>query len=304
MKTKKSLGQNFLRDVSVVEKIYLAVRPLRGETIIEVGPGEGVLTEALARTGACVIAVELDDRLIPKLREKFREFENVEIVHGDILDVDIEQVVKSHKSKVESRDFEVFSIDGINLPPSRGLDTSPQLRGGGDSSEAINSYRVVGNLPYYITSKIIRMFLELEHPPREMFFMVQKEVAERICAKPDDMSVLSVAVQYYAKPEIVFHVPAEAFEPAPKVDSIFLRITSKAENRKETMDNQKDTEVFFRLVKMGFSARRKTLANNLAAGLQCPRQEIEEILCKAELSPKARAQDLSVGEWENLSHHL
>lgn len=267
MKAKKSLGQNFLRDEKVVERIIESVKPAEGEVILEVGPGEGVLTERLAKSGATVIAVELDDRLIPVLKKKFAQYSNVHIVHADILRIDISALLACYILHA-------------------------------------THYRVVGNLPYYITQAIIRMFLELLNPPKEMFFMVQKEVAERICAGKGEMSVLSVAVQYYAKPEILFDVPKEVFEPVPKVESSFVRVARKMQNGELRMRNEEKRNDFFRVVKIGFSARRKTLANNLANGLQMDRKEIEAILESLNLKKTTRAQELSVEEWKELTKAL
>jgi 16S rRNA (adenine1518-N6/adenine1519-N6)-dimethyltransferase len=256
MRAKKSLGQNFLHDNQIVEKIIESVSPTKDEVILEVGPGEGVLTEKLAEKKSRVIAIELDDRLIPELEKKFEKQESVNIVHGDILEVNLCEIIPDQ-----------------SIP-----------------------YRVVGNLPYYITSKIIRMFLELENSPSEMFFMVQREVAERICAQKGEMSILSVSIQRYAKPEILFSVPARAFSPIPKVDSAFIKITIK-----EKIEKTEKEKLFFRLVKMGFSARRKTLANNLSAGLQISRSEVEKILKEADIRINIRAQELNIAMWQKLS---
>jgi 16S rRNA (adenine1518-N6/adenine1519-N6)-dimethyltransferase len=264
MKAKKSLGQNFLVDEAVKEKILAAISPCSGDTILEIGPGMGALTERLVASGADVVAVELDDRLIPILEAKFVNCKNVKIVHKNVLEID--------------RVSDIFE----------------------EKEGKVLSYRVVGNLPYYIASAVIRKFLESELPPTEMFVMVQKEVAERICAKPGDMSVLSVAVQYYAEPEILFVVPSEAFDPVPKVESGFVKLVNSLQF---TVHSEENTN-FFRLVKMGFAARRKTLANNLAAGLRIPKESAVEFLTKANIASKARAQDLNVAEWASLSRTI
>ena len=280
MQPKKSLGQNFLRDELVVEGILSAVSPCSGEILVEVGPGEGVLTKKLADSGACVVAIELDDRLIPFLEKKFASYENVHIVHGDVLKVNIPGLLFGEKT--------LFSKEGAPC----------YLEEGGE--EAKERYRVVGNLPYYITSKIIRMFLELEHSPQEMFFMVQKEVAERICAQKGEMSILSVAVQYYADPEILLDVPARAFDPVPKVDSAFIRIVSKSKDEKQVVHKEGITN-FFRVVKIGFSARRKTLVNNLANGLHRERGEVEGLVESIGLKKTVRAQELEIEDWKKLA---
>lgn len=262
---KKSLGQNFLRDHLVEEKIFSTVRPLSGEIILEIGPGEGVLTERLALSGAHVIAVELDDRLIPFLKKKFEHCANVSIVHQDILKLHVSQEIETHRPQSSEDNF------------------------------VRSDYRVVGNLPYYITSAIIRKFLELEHSPKEMFFMVQKEVGERIVSKAGDMSILSVSVQYYGVPELLFTVPKEAFEPMPNVESCFLSI-----KRKEIID-RKNEEFFFRTVKIGFSSKRKKLVNTLSAGFQLERGAVHAILAKVNLKENVRAQELSMEDWMRVS---
>lgn len=322
MEAKKSLGQNFLRDEEVVEKIISAISAREGEVIVEVGPGEGALTEALAKSGARVIAIELDDRLIPILKEKFRDYPNVEIVHQNVLDADM-----------------------CNIPTT--------------NNQQPTTYRVVGNLPYYITSAIVRKFLESECSPDEMFFMVQKEVGERICARPGKMSVLAVSVQYYADPELLFVVPKESFDPVPKVESAFIRIANKTENGEQKMDNRRiahdprptthdkkgaiddsrlatneqnqggshiqtsnfqlqnsptlpptpyhlppDRKEFFRVVKIGFSARRKTLVNNLSNGFHLEKSVVEKLLESVGIPIKARAQDLSVEDWKTLDKKM
>lgn len=308
MEAKKSLGQNFLRDESVVARIGEAISAREGEVILEVGPGEGVLTEVLARSGARVVAVELDDRLISVLREKFREFPNVEIVHGNILRTDVLELLTTNDQQHTTRESRDLSLQaGASIPPSRDMPPSPRRTGEKEIVSSVKRqvsnalpYRVVGNLPYYITSAIVRMFLELKNPPREMFFMVQKEVADRICAKPGEMSILGVSVQYYAKPELLFVVPKEAFDPVPKVESAFVKIV----NSKYQKENIEEERKFFRIVKIGFSARRKTLANNLANGFHRDRREIEVTLESLGYKKSVRAQELSVEEWERLASIL
>jgi 16S rRNA (adenine1518-N6/adenine1519-N6)-dimethyltransferase len=268
---KKSLGQNFLKDADVLGRIIKAANLSKDDVVIEVGPGQGALTELLASVCKKVIAIELDDRLIDPLHTKFVGNENVEIIHGDILK--------------------------LNLPE---LLTTNNLQ--------LTTYKVVANLPYYITSPIIRLFLETRYPSTEMIFMVQKEVAERICAKKGDMSILAVSVQYYAKAEYLFTVLRESFEPMPKVDSAIIRITrnlptGQAGVERETLDKD-EVKKFFRIVKSGFSAKRKTLINNLSNGLQLDKKTIEEKLEAIGFGPNTRAQELGVEDWKKLSNLL
>lgn len=264
LKAKKSLGQNFLKDEAVLQRIIGDANLSSEDTVIEIGPGQGALTELLAKVCKKVIAVELDDRLILILQEKFSKQENVEIIHNDILK--------------------------INLP---GLVTSCQL--------PVTGYKVVANIPYYITAPIVRLLLETKYPPREIFLMVQKEVAERISAKAGAMSILAVSVQYYAKAEYLFTVPKTAFDPVPKVDSAIIRIARNAENA--TL-NAEETKKFFRIVKTGFSAKRKTLVNNLANGLQLDKNLVEQKMIALGFSGNTRAQELEVKDWEKLADSL
>ncbi len=260
IKAKKSLGQNFLKDEAVLQHIIEAANLSKEDVVIEVGPGKGALTELLAKVCKKVIAIELDDRLIESLHTKFVDDKNVEIVHDDILKINLPELVMSY-----------------------GLQDS--------------GYKVVANIPYYITAPIIRLFLETKIPPNEVIFMVQKEVAERIVAKPGAMSILAVSVQYYAKAQFLFTVFKESFDPVPKVDSAIIRITRSIEHETK---NAEEVKKFFRIVKSGFSAKRKTLINNLSNGLQLDKKEIEEKLLEIGFPANTRAQELGVADWKAL----
>ncbi|KKQ53043.1 MAG: Ribosomal RNA small subunit methyltransferase A [Parcubacteria group bacterium GW2011_GWD2_38_11] len=266
IKAKKSLGQNFLKDADVLGRIIKAANLSQDDVVIEVGPGQGALTELLAGVCKKVIAIELDDRLIEPLHTKFVDNRNVEIIHDDILKLNLPALMEQQLKDNNTKD-----------------------------------YKVVANIPYYITAPIIRLFLETKIPPSEVIFMVQKEVAERICAKPGAISILAVSVQYYAKAEFLFTVFKESFEPVPKVDSAIIKITH---NSQLTTDNKEKTKKFFRVVKSGFSAKRKTLINNLSNGLQIDKKEIEEKLGSIGFSPSVRAQELGVEDWKKLADRL
>ncbi|MDO8240590.1 MAG: 16S rRNA (adenine(1518)-N(6)/adenine(1519)-N(6))-dimethyltransferase RsmA [Candidatus Moranbacteria bacterium] len=256
-KPKKSLGQNFLRDEKVLQKIIEASDLKSDDFVIEIGPGEGVLTEQLAKHAQKVIAIELDSDLLPKLTEKFATQKNVEFIHANILNINLPALISNYK-----------------------LQTT--------------NYKLIANIPYYITSPIIRLFLEQETQPQEILLMVQKEVAQRITASTGQMSILSISVQYYATAEILFEVSKNAFFPVPKVDSAIIKITP---NRK--FDKELDKK-FFRLVKAGFSAKRKTLANNLSNSLQLDKSIVSEKLKALSISENARAQELDVADWQRL----
>ena len=255
------LGQNFLNDPAVLEKIIEVSKPEEAGFVLEVGPGQGVLTKQLAKRARKVLAIELDDTLIPALRKKFKDAGNIEIIHADILKMNLPALVESQKSKVKS-------------------------------------YKVIANIPYYITSPIIRLFLEQEIQPQEMILMVQKEVAERIVAKAGEMSILAAAVQYYAEAETLFSVGKESFSPSPKVDSAVIRIKPVKKFEKE-----RDKE-FFRVVRAGFSAKRKTLLNNMTNGLQLNKSLVAGKLAALGLKGNARAQELSIEDWKKLSRFL
>jgi 16S rRNA (adenine1518-N6/adenine1519-N6)-dimethyltransferase len=259
-KHKKSLGQNFLTNYDVIDHI-VDVADIEDRVVLEIGPGEGVLTESLANTAKKVVAIELDDRLIPVLEKKFGDFDNVDIIHGDILHMNVMELVKKYAKD--------------------------------------ESYKVVANIPYYITAPIIRLFLELPAQPQEIILMVQKEVAQRLVAKPGGMSLLAVSAQYYADVEYLFSVPKEDFDPVPKVDSAIIKLKIKNEELKTD-----DAKNFFRIVKIGFSAKRKTLVNNLANGLHIDKKKIEEDLINLGFNTNVRAQELSLNDWLVISDNL
>ncbi len=276
LKPKKSLGQNFLKDESVLNHIIESANLSKDDVVVEIGPGHGALTEKLAAVCKQVIAIEIDERLIELLHTKlvgnYLTAGEVEIIAGDILKINLPALIEE----------KVFSLKA------------------NEASEA-KSYKVVANLPYYITSPIIRLLLETKFPPTEMVVMVQKEVAERIVAKPGAMSILAVSVQYYAKAQFLFTVFKQSFDPMPKVDSAIIRVTYSREQKER---DKEATKKFFRVVKSGFSAKRKTLINNLANGLQLEKKVVEEKLVSLGFSPNTRAQELGVEDWRKLVNTL
>ncbi|HEX2997208.1 MAG TPA: 16S rRNA (adenine(1518)-N(6)/adenine(1519)-N(6))-dimethyltransferase RsmA [Anaerolineales bacterium] len=251
----KSLGQNFLQDSEVLEKIAAAAEIQPGDTVLEIGPGLGSLTRYLAVSAREVVAVELDEKLIPPLKTVLAPYQNVRLIHGDIL-------------KLSPRD----------LIPAE-------------------DYIVAANIPYYITSAVIRHLLESDPKPRRIVLTVQKEVAQRICAKPGDMSLLALSVQVYGKPRLAAQIPAEAFFPAPKVDSAVLCVDIyPAPLIKEDL-----LDTFFKLIKAGFSQKRKTLRNSLSSGLHISPAEAADLLTRVDIDPQRRAETLSIEQWERLS---
>lgn len=287
------LGQNFLKDESVVKKIIQVADLKKDDVVLEVGPGKGVLTKELARLSKKVIAVEKDGELAKMTAANFQF-----------------SIFPPKTDQSSADNFQSISNDSIlNFKNNVAIILGDILEINLDKLLEVNdivNYKVIANIPYYITSKIIRLFLEADNPPSEMILMVQKEVAERIVAKPGQMSILAVSVQYYAEAEILFEVPKEAFDPAPEVDSAVIRITRHKEpsspaGRQETR-NKEEIDRFFRVVKAGFCARRKTLVNNLSNSLHLDKKEVEEKLKTICISLIVRAQELSIEDWKKLSN--
>jgi len=255
IRPKKSLGQNFLVDPTHRARIVDAADLTVDDTVLEIGPGPGVLTELIAAAAGRVIAVELDDRLVPFLQERFAAQPNVTIIHGDILRSD----------------------------PGALAEGRP--------------YKVVANLPYYITSAAIRHLLEAKSAPEVLVLTVQKEVGERMVAQPPDMSLLALGVQFYCTGWIVAKVPAGAFYPVPKVDSAVVRLDRRSTPVAEDVDAGR----FFAVARAGFSQPRKQLRNSLASGLQMAPVDVECWLASAGIDPKRRAETLSLAEWAALA---
>jgi 16S rRNA (adenine1518-N6/adenine1519-N6)-dimethyltransferase len=268
---KHGLGQNFLVNKEVLSSIIEAADIDPDDLIIEVGPGLGTLTQELVQKAERVIGIEKDEKLagllpgfiknnsdeiLKQVQDDTKKL-NLEVVTGDILDVNIPELVKDQM------------------------------------------YKVVANIPYYITSRIIRLFLELPSQPTTIVMLVQKEVAERICAKPGEMSVLALSVQVYGKPEIIEIVKKESFFPAPAVDSAILRI-SYIEYQYPKIP-EKD---LFRTINIGFAAKRKTLANNLQSGFHVDKIQAEAYIEEIGLKPSARAQELTLDNWADLTKVL
>lgn len=247
---KKSLGQNFLKNGTIINEIVKTVQVSEMDTVLEIGPGQGVLTKALLATGASVVAVEKDDRLIQFLNEKFSDYVSkglFKLIHGDILEF---------------------------WPSEHGLTNG--------------KYKVVANIPYYITGQILRQFLESDCQPSAMVLMVQKEVAERIITRDTKESILSISVKAYGEPKYIRTVARGNFQPAPNVDSAVLLINNISKNYFSDLSENR----FFEVVKKGFGQKRKMLKGNL--GLS------EEILINCGISPKARAEELTLPQWRNL----
>jgi 16S rRNA (adenine1518-N6/adenine1519-N6)-dimethyltransferase len=250
----KGLGQNFLIDKNILEKIIKASDIKPTDTILEVGPGIGVLTQELAKKAKGVVAVEKDETMIEILKETLAEFKNVEVISADILHYQL----------------------------------------------LATNYKLAANIPYYLTSPLIRKFLETDNPPQEIILMMQKEVAQRICAKPGDMSLLAGSVQFYAEAKIISYVSKNCFYPAPKIDSAIIKIIPRSQTSRPT-GGLTSPDLFFKIVKAGFSQPRKQLAGNLSTKLKLTKDQTASWLAKNKIDPKQRAETLSVEDWKNLT---
>jgi 16S rRNA (adenine1518-N6/adenine1519-N6)-dimethyltransferase len=262
IRARKRLAQHFLVDDAVLDKILEAADLSSDDTVIEVGPGLGLMTAELARRAGWVIAIELDNRLASIL-QKTLPYENIIVLNEDVLGTDPAKLLKG---------------SAPHFPPS------------------LSSYKVVANLPYYITSPVLRHFLEAKVRPEIMVVMVQREVAGVICAGAGQRSLLSIAVQFYGKPSIVADVPAASFYPPPEVDSAVVRI----DVYKKPPVPVTDTDGFFRLVRAGFTAARKQVANSLAQGLGINKDEALALLQKVNIDPRRRAETFTLEEWAAL----
>ena len=260
----KALGQNFLINPSVCPRMAEFCGAQKGVGVIEVGPGFGVLTHELCKLADKVVSIELDKRLMPVLDETMAEHENFKVINEDILKIDLHKLIE----------------------------------------EEFQGMRVVvcANLPYYITSPVIMKLLEEKLPIEAITVMVQKEAAQRICAKVGtrDSSAVTVAVNYYSEPQLLFHVSAGSFMPAPKVDSAVIRLDVSSEPRAKA----KDERMFFKVVKAAFSQRRKTVLNSISSGMGLPKAVVEQALNESDIELNARAEKLELSDFAKIADAL
>lgn len=260
MKKKKSLGQNFLKSKSVVETIIEASDVMPDDIILEIGPGEGFMTEELLKRAGKVICIEKDQRLIPLLEEKFSK------------------EIKNKKLELQEKDILEFNINTLktyNKP-----------------------YKIIANIPYYITGQILRKFLESDYKPESMTLLVQKEVAERIVARDKKESLLSLSVKIFGEPKIVKKVSKGNFSPVPKVDSSILLVDKISKDKLENINPQD----FFGVIHAGFTHKRKQLLSNLS--IKYKKEKIIEIFNKININLKARAEDLVLADWIEITKLL
>lgn len=262
---KKSLGQHFLVNPRILDKIVEAAEITKDDVVLEVGPGTGNLTKKLSEKAGKVIAIEKDRRLIGELKSLFKENKNVEIIEGDVLKINFEDL------------------------------------------KITEDYKIVGNIPYYITGKLFKIIFEkwLYPPnffkekvrrarPKLVVLTIQKEVAQRITAKPPKMNLLAVSVQFFTEPKIIGYISKQNFRPRPKVDSAIIKLTPK-----EKLPTG-DIEKFFKVIRAGFSNKRKLLVNNLSKKFGIMKQEVLKIFSKFDIQPNVRAENLSLNKWVDL----
>ena len=260
----KSLGQNFLINPSVCPRMAQLSGAKNGVGVIEVGPGIGVLTKELACLADKVVSVELDKRLLPVLEQTLSDFDNVKIVNDDILKIDLHRLIKEE-------------FDGLDVV-------------------------ICANLPYYITSPVIMRLLEEKIPVKSITVMVQKEAAQRICAKVGtrDSSAVTVAVNYYSKPSMLFTVSSGSFMPAPRVDSAVIKLDISDKPKVQAVNEK----IFFKVVKSAFAQRRKTILNSISAGFSISKNDMTEILKKSNVAENMRAEQLSMQQIADISNNI
>ncbi len=278
---RKKYGQNFLIDEGVLEEIVAAAGVDDGETVLEIGPGIGALTRVLARDASKVVAVEIDEGLIPVLKGTVGDCENVIIINDDIMKTDLNALYEEY-----------------------GAGSAKDADTGSSGTESDHGrFHVAANLPYYITTPVVMKLLEHADIISDITIMIQKEVAERMQATPGgkEYGALSLYVQYYADPQIVCHVPARCFYPAPEVDSVVIRLASRPEPPVKVQDE----DLMFKLIRGSFNMRRKTLVNAiLGAGLGFSRDQIEQALAAMSKSPTVRGETFTLEDFAELTDHL
>lgn len=265
LRAKKKLGQNFLISERVTSAIVRAIDLQPDDVVVEIGPGIGSLTEELLQKAGQVVAIELDRELIPVLQDLFRDYSNLKLVNQDVLKVNLDQLVQEQTGATR--------------------------------------YKLAANLPYYITTPILMHLLENRYRISEMALMVQKEVAERICARPGgkEYGAITVAVQYFCQARLAVQVPASAFIPAPEVESAVIHL----KRHQQPPVDPGDEKIFFRVVKAAFAQRRKTLLNTLsAAGFNLSREEWLKLLERCQIEPGRRGETLSLEEFARISREL
>lgn len=292
---KKSLGQNFLTSKPIAKSIALAGKPNLDETVVEIGPGEGFLTEELLKICNKIIVIEKDHRLIPILNEKFKDevkSKKLHIIEGDILEINIEKLMTSDLDAIrgDNEDCDQAVQNSTVRGATRVIDKGER--------QIWSHYRIIANIPYYITGQIIRKFLETNTKPISMTLLLQKEVAERIIARDGKESLLSLSVKIFGEPSIIRTVGRGAFNPIPNVDSAVLNI-EEISNKKLGEVNQDD---FFKVIHAGFAHKRKQLLPNLSNVFN--KDRVSQALIDLKINPKIRAEDVKLDDWIKITKKI
>ena len=265
MFAKKSLGQNFLKSKAALRAMIEAGNVQAGDLVLEVGPGKGALTSALLEAGATVVALEKDSRLIVPLQEKYQK-------------------------EIADNKLRIIAADALEFDPSTIL------------SEKNQTYKIIANIPYYITGQFFRTYLTHKKQPEKMVIMVQKEVAERIATRDNKESLLSLSIKCYGTPKYIMTVQKKYFSPEPNVDSAIILIDNISRNFFDEAIDGVSEEKYFELIKAGFAHKRKVLISNLANIL--PREKLEEVFKKINISEKIRAEDTTISNWKSITKEL
>lgn len=264
---EKYLGQHFILSKKALNLVMTASEIKENDTIIEIGPGLGTLTQELTKTGTNVMAIEKDPLMVKILKETLADYKNVQIIQADARN---------------------------NLPNT---DIGCQVKSG-KVVDKYKNYKIVANLPYNVATFLIRQLLELKKPPKLMVLMIQKEVAQRIVANPPHSNLLGISIQFYADVKIISYVPKEMFWPKPKVDAAIIKIVPK---KVRIFLRSQEKQQFFRIVKAGFSQPRKQLANNISKKLNISKEIVISIFKDLSISEQVRAENLSLSQWQNLA---
>lgn len=295
LRPNKRLGQHFLVDESYLERIVDAAEIEPADTVLEVGPGLGVLTEALCARAGRVVAVEIDEAMREILTDRLGRLANLSIVAADILAVDPVALLEADAASGALGDAAGHAV--VDARTAAATEAGAPALAQAHFGLLRGHYKVVANLPYYITSAVLRRLLEARERPTRAVVMVQKEVADRITAAPGDMSILAVAIQLHAAVQRMAIVPPGAFHPPPKVSSAVLRLDLHAAPPVPV----DDVRAFFKVVRAGFGQRRKQLKNSVAAGLHVADEQAVAALVRAGVDPSRRAQTLTLAEWAALT---
>jgi len=258
MEQLKSLGQVFLQDTKYLQDILFAAQICVGDYVLEIGPGQGILTQSLVKAGAKVLAIEKDPRFVEYLQEHIHN-QNFKVIQGDIRDIYLDIIQKQH-----------------------------------------NPFKIVANIPYYLTSFLLRMILENNPKPEICVFLVQQEVAERLVTKNNKESILSLLIKYYADVFYIKKVPRQAFNPIPKIDSAIVKIIP----RKDIILDKEFTNKLFKIIKIGFSSPRKYVLSNFKNGFVQDKDIFIKIFRELNISLQARAEDISLDQWKQIANHI